>query len=130
MGQRDRRLVPRLLELTAAEKPAISDSKSRQFIVGLTGGIESSGIAFSLIQNLDDIANDEHLKAVGVIVPTASDNPDYQWTVSSPIEMAGEEKLPPKEAPDIGAHSHEILTGLGYSDDDINRLSEAGVTRL
>jgi dephospho-CoA kinase len=41
MGQRDCRLVPRLLELTAAEKPAISDSKSRQFIVGLTGGIAS-----------------------------------------------------------------------------------------
>jgi dephospho-CoA kinase len=41
VGQRDHRLVPRLLELKTAEKRTIPESNSRQFIVGLTGGIAS-----------------------------------------------------------------------------------------
>ncbi|MFT6753248.1 MAG: crotonobetainyl-CoA:carnitine CoA-transferase CaiB-like acyl-CoA transferase, partial [Candidatus Azotimanducaceae bacterium] len=62
-----------------------------------------------------------------ILVRTNSDNPDYQWTVSSPIEVGGIVKSPIVDAPEIGEHSREILKEAGFTADDIDKLSTRGI---
>jgi len=84
-------------------------------------------IPYGLVQNLDDVVNDEQLKANDILIPTESDNPDYQWTVNSPITLQGHSKRAPKEARDTGADSREILESLGYTEGAIQDLIDVGV---
>lgn len=84
-------------------------------------------IPYGLVQNLDDVVNDEQLKANDILIPTESDNPDYQWTVNSPITLQGHSKRAPTEARDTGADSREILASLGYTEGAIQDLIDAGV---
>ena len=62
-----------------------------------------------------------------MIVPTGSDDPLYQWTVANPIKLKEAHKKQPIRAPDIGQHSREVLTELGFAEPEINRLIEQGV---
>ena len=84
-------------------------------------------IPYGLVQNLDDVVNDEQLKANDILIPTESDNPDYQWTVNSPITLQGHSKRAPTEARDTGADSREILASLGYTEGAIQDLIDVGV---
>lgn len=84
-------------------------------------------IPYGLVQNLDDVVNDEQLKANDILIPTESDNPDYQWTVNSPITLQGHSKRAPTEARDTGADSREILESLGYTEGAIQGLIDVGV---
>ena len=84
-------------------------------------------IPYGLVQNLNDVVNDEQLKANDILIPTESDNPDYQWTVNSPITLQGHSKRAPTEARDTGADSREILESLGYTEGAIQDLIDVGV---
>ena len=48
-------------------------------------------------------------------------------TVNSPIEIGGQEKVPPRLAPEVGEHSEQVLREAGYADAEIAALREAGV---
>jgi crotonobetainyl-CoA:carnitine CoA-transferase CaiB-like acyl-CoA transferase len=48
-------------------------------------------------------------------------------TVSSPLQIAGQEKVPPTLAPDIGQHTVEVLRAAGVENAEIERLLRAGV---
>jgi formyl-CoA transferase len=48
-------------------------------------------------------------------------------TVDSPFWIAGQEKVRPRRAPDVGAHSDEVLRAADYSDAEITALRADGV---
>ena len=89
--------------------------------------LDTAGITYSVVQNLSEVIEDEQARAAGIVVETDSDDPDYQLTVASPIEMAEETKKAPGAAPNIGEHSREILLELGFADDEIQALVNDGV---
>ncbi|HZC45423.1 MAG TPA: hypothetical protein VE243_03045, partial [Candidatus Acidoferrum sp.] len=43
-------------------------------------------------------------------------------TINSPVFVAGTEKRKPELAPNVGAHTREVLRSLGYSDPAIDDL--------
>ena len=47
-------------------------------------------------------------------------------TINSPVFVAGSEKRKPALAPEIGAHTREVLRELGYSPDAIETLIRSG----
>jgi crotonobetainyl-CoA:carnitine CoA-transferase CaiB-like acyl-CoA transferase len=47
--------------------------------------------------------------------------------VSSPLQIGGQEKVPPTFAPEIGQHTVEVLRAAGIAAATIERLLQAGV---
>jgi formyl-CoA transferase len=86
--------------------------------------LDAAGVTFGVVGTLDDIPDDEQMRANGALVPFASGN---GLTVSSPFQLAGETKVAPRAAPAVGQHSEELLREAGYSADEISRLREQGV---
>src|SRR5258705_8373026 len=89
--------------------------------------LESSGIAFGVVGTLDDIPNDAQMRASGALVPMDDARAGASLTVSSPLSMEGQDKVPATLAPAIGEHSVEILRGAGFDQAEIDRLLQAGV---
>ena len=88
--------------------------------------LEKTGVAFGVVSTLDDIPHDEQMRASGALMPIDS-RAGAAYTVSSPIQVFGEEKVPATMPPEIGEHTVEVLRGAGVTDGEIERLLAAGV---
>jgi formyl-CoA transferase len=89
--------------------------------------LETTGVAFGVVATLDDIPHDEQMRASGALVPIDDPRAGAAYTVSSPLQIAGQEKVPATFAPEIGEHTVEVLRAAGVADAEIQRLLAAGV---
>jgi formyl-CoA transferase len=81
--------------------------------------LDDAGLIFGIVADMDEIANDEQILASGALVPFSDGS---SLTVNSPFWIAGQEKLSPRPAPEVGVHSEEILRRAGYSAAEIHAL--------
>ena len=85
--------------------------------------LDEAGIVFGTVAVMEDIAGDRQMRDSGALVPYT----DGGLTVSSPIFIAGEEKVTPRRAPELGEHSDRVLRNAGYGEAEIRALREAGI---
>ncbi|MGH7097220.1 MAG: CaiB/BaiF CoA transferase family protein [Stellaceae bacterium] len=85
--------------------------------------LDEAGLVFGTVSVMEDIAGDAQMRESEALVPYD----DGGLTVNSPIFIAGEEKMTPRRAPALGAHSEEVLRDAGYDDAEIRALRDAGV---
>ena len=86
--------------------------------------LDEAGIIFGIVAETGDIAADEQALAAGHLVRFV--DADYM-TVNSPIEIRGQQKVPPRRAPAVGEHSAQVLREAGYGEPEIAALRDAGV---
>ena len=86
--------------------------------------LDAGGITFGIVSTTDEAAHDDQAHLIGAIRPFA-DRPGM--TIDSPIILDGEEKTVPRQAPEVGQHSVEILAEAGYAVDEIDALLAAKV---
>lgn len=84
-------------------------------------------IKWSPLPMTDDVVTDPQMRAAGAIVHLDYPGRDRIETVSSPMFVAGSEKRRPSAAPEVGAHTHEVLREAGFSDAEIDAMIERGV---
>ena len=60
--------------------------------------LDAAGLIFGIVAETRDVATDEQALAAGHLVRFT--NAEYM-TVNSPIEIGGQEKVPPRLAPDM-----------------------------
>ena len=89
--------------------------------------LETTGVAFGVVGTLDDIPHDEQMRAAGALVPIDDPRAGAAYTVSSPIQIGGQQKVPATFAPAIGEHTVEVLRAAGVADAEIERLLAEGV---
>jgi crotonobetainyl-CoA:carnitine CoA-transferase CaiB-like acyl-CoA transferase len=89
--------------------------------------LEKTGVAFGVVGTLDDIPHDTQMRASGALVPIDDPRAGASLTVASPLQIDGQEKVPPTLAPSIGQHTVEVLRAAGIAEDEIERLLRAGV---
>ncbi|MDG1306351.1 MAG: CoA transferase, partial [Pseudomonadales bacterium] len=98
-------------------------------LVDVISALEAVDATFSVVETISDVLEDAHLIENEAIVKVESDNPDYQWTIGNPIEVGGFRKKPPKDGPEIGEHTRDILAEGGFSEEEISNLEQAGVVK-
>ena len=95
----------------------------------LSAIFERAGLPFAPIRKPEDLFDDPHLLATGgladIVLPDGKNAGEIAKTTLLPITMDGE-RLPVRlQPPRFAAHSQELLTQLGYRDDEIASLRAA-----
>src|SRR4051794_19991891 len=83
-------------------------------------------VTFGAVRGPQEVVDDPQLRANDIIVPIEGAGGKLTSTISSPIQVHGVTKVPAKRAPEIGEHNEEVLTELGFSGGDIDRLHASG----
>jgi formyl-CoA transferase len=83
-----------------------------------------SDIKWAPLPRLDEVVKDPQMRAAEAIIGLDHPLAGHIETVNSPIFVTGESKRKPSAAPEVGAHTREILEELGYSRADIEALSK------
>jgi formyl-CoA transferase len=117
----DRRTNARLLTALLDELFATKDWTAWSPI------LEKTGVAFGVVGTLDDIPHDAQMRASGALMPIDDPRAGASFTVSSPLQVGGQDKVPPTLAPAIGQHTIEVLRAAGISAVEIERLLQARV---
>lgn len=120
-GTHERRANARLLTAILDELFATRDWAAWSPI------LEKTGVAFGVVGTLDDIPHDTQMRASGALVPMEDPRAGASLTVSSPLQVGSERKVPATLAPEIGQHTVEVLRAAGISPVDIERLLRARV---
>jgi formyl-CoA transferase len=89
--------------------------------------LEKTGVAFGVVGTLDDIPRDAQMRASGALMPIDDPRAGASLTVSSPLQVGDQDKVPATLAPEIGEHTVEVLRAAGISPVEIERLLQAGV---
>jgi crotonobetainyl-CoA:carnitine CoA-transferase CaiB-like acyl-CoA transferase len=92
---------------------------------------ERAGLPYAPIRRPEDLYDDPHLLASGgladIELPDGDKAGQTVKTTLFPITLAGE-RLPVRlQPPRFGAHTGELLAGLGYRDEEIDALREGAI---
>ena len=116
-------------ESSAGDADAFAEGFAKLNLIDVVRLLEEVDATFSVVETISDVLEDAHLIENEAIVKVESDNPDYQWTIGNPIEVGGFNKKPPKDGPEIGEHTRDILAEGGFSAEEISNLEQAGVVK-
>lgn len=86
-------------------------------------------VPVSLVQTLSEVVKDPQVVARSALLPV----PGFQEelvSVRSPFRIASLIRPRNERFPELGADTRGILQGLGYTDEEIDRLAEAGAIGL
>ncbi|MBS0562261.1 MAG: CoA transferase [Proteobacteria bacterium] len=86
--------------------------------------LDAAGITFGIVGTLDEVEDDPQMLAIGALRPFQGDT---RLTVMNPLNIEGAPQVPPRHAPEVGAHGAEVLREAGYSEAEIDGLRARGV---
>ena len=90
--------------------------------------IAEAGVPCGPINSVDDVINDPQVEARGMIVPLNHPRVPDMKAPGSPIRLADMPASVRRPPADLGEHTQEVLCELGYSQQEIVRLKNEGVT--
>lgn len=88
---------------------------------------EGTQIRYAPVQNYLEVLADQGAHDNGYLQRV--DHPDYGEVVlpGSPIRLTDTPAMPGIVAPELGQHSREVLSEVGYDTDELDRLAELGI---
>jgi crotonobetainyl-CoA:carnitine CoA-transferase CaiB-like acyl-CoA transferase len=83
-------------------------------------------IKWSQLPMIDDVVTDPQMRAAGAFVDLDYPGHGTIETINSPMFVSGSKKRTPTAAPEVGAHTREVLLELGYTNDVIDAMVRRG----
>jgi hypothetical protein len=105
---------------------ALLKTMSRDGIVALA---ERAGLPYAPIARPEDLFEDPHLNASGGLADTALPDGGRVKLPILPLDLDGHRLHKRLDPPRLGAHTDEVLAGLGYSPAEIDAMAVAGAIR-
>jgi crotonobetainyl-CoA:carnitine CoA-transferase CaiB-like acyl-CoA transferase len=84
------------------------------------------GVPVAPVQNVGEVVAHEQTQASGILQQL----PEGMTMVAMPLLLDGERILHRTPAPDLGAHTSEVLGEAGYSEQQIDELAASGIVTL
>jgi crotonobetainyl-CoA:carnitine CoA-transferase CaiB-like acyl-CoA transferase len=84
---------------------------------------EKNALPYAPITAPHDLLDDPHLKATGGLAPVELNDGRTINTVLLPLSLNQERLKVRQSAPHLGEHNESLLKSLGYTDEQIQRLS-------
>jgi crotonobetainyl-CoA:carnitine CoA-transferase CaiB-like acyl-CoA transferase len=120
---------PRQLVANSTDLTAILDETfGSQPIAHWREVFEQGHITFGIVRAPLEVVADPQLRANDIVVPLEGAGGKLQFTISSPLNIHGIDKVPARRAPEIGEHNDEILQQLGFDASQIEGFHAGGVT--
>jgi formyl-CoA transferase len=88
---------------------------------------KQADIKWAPLPKLEEVVEDQQMRAAGAFVDLDYPGHGKLTTINSPIFTTAGAKRPPSAAPQLGAHTREVLRNLGYDEETIAALVRAGV---
>ena len=88
--------------------------------------LDRAHITFGVVQTVQELAHDPQLLANDILRPIQDGAATPSLTVDSPVKVQEEQKVQPRPAPDLGQHTIEVLTELGFDAAAIDDLRAGG----
>lgn len=114
-----------LHELVALLEPVLSDRSTEEWLVRL----EAGGVPAGPVASIGEMLEHPQTLARDMVIDVAHPVEGTVRSLGSPVKMSssGRSETLAAGAPRFGQHSREALVGAGYSDEEINKLFEAGI---
>ncbi|MEM7131463.1 MAG: CoA transferase [Chloroflexota bacterium] len=90
----------------------------------------NSDLPHAAVPTLEELFEDEHLQTINFFPEQQHPSEGHIRTTAIPSTWSESQPELHRSAPRLGQHSQEILTELGYSDEEIEQLDESDVTRV
>ena len=91
--------------------------------------LSEAGVPSGQLRNIGEVVDDPHVKARHLIDDIEYPGLGKIKIVKTPIFVSGSAPTSRLQAPQFGEHTTEVLTELGYSEADIQRLEDSGIVR-
>jgi crotonobetainyl-CoA:carnitine CoA-transferase CaiB-like acyl-CoA transferase len=112
----------------AAELFAILQSQFESRDLAELGAIfREHDVKWSALPKIEDVVADAQVRDCGAFVDLTLAGGETIRTINSPVFVSGSEKRAPTPAPEIGAHTREVMRELGYGDDAIDAMVKSGI---
>jgi crotonobetainyl-CoA:carnitine CoA-transferase CaiB-like acyl-CoA transferase len=85
-------------------------------------------IPFAPVLDLDDVTEDPYVTEVGLLECAEHPTEGTYRVIGSPVQFSATPASVRRHAPRLGQDNDEVLGELGYSEDELRELAEAGVT--
>jgi len=119
--------TPQLLDHGAALIPELDAIFAEHDLAYWSARLDEYECLWAPAQSIPEVAADPQLREMGAFATVERPDGSSYETVATPFEILDADVRPRGPAPDVGAHTHEVLSEAGFSSDEIAALAEQRV---